>query len=162
LHHPDYRKRFAENLRRELPRIPFAPDFYVFAKAEKKLIALHVGYEHAAEFSLQRIERRSTPFSLRVEKMKLVPDKSTLIYNKSLTLTGIPLEVFDYKLGNRSALEWIIDQYRVFTDARSGIESDPNRLDDQGYIVRLIGTVITVSLETLEIIRAFPPDVSTG
>jgi predicted helicase len=158
LHHPGYRERFAANLKRELPRIPFAPDFRAFAKAGKKLAELHVGYESGEEFPLQRIEHRDVPFSLRVEKMKLTPDKTTLLYNESLNLTGIPPEVFDYKLGNRSALEWVIDQYQVSTDARSGIESDPNRLDDESYTVRLIGQVITVSLETLKIVRALPED----
>ena len=81
--------------------------------------------------------------------MKLTPDKTALIYNNFLTLAGIPPEVFAYKLGNRSALEWVIDQYRVSTDNRSGITNDPNRPDDPEYIVRLIGQVITVSLETL-------------
>jgi predicted helicase len=158
LHHPGYRERFAANLKRELPRIPFAPDFRALAKAGKRLAELHVNYENATEFPLERIEHRGVPFSLRVEKMKLSPDKRELTYNESLTLTGIPPEVFDYKLGNRSALEWVIDQYQVSTDARSGIESDPNRLDDEGYIVKLIGQVITVSLETLNIVHALPDD----
>ena len=82
--------------------------------------------------------------------MKLTPDKTGLIYNNFLTLEGIPPEVFDYKLGNRSALEWVIDQYKVSTDPRSGITNDPNRADDPQYIVRLLAQVITVSLETLQ------------
>ena len=159
LHHPGYRQRFATNLKRELPRLPFAPDFHAFAKAGKKLAELHVGYESAAEFPLKRIVHRGVPQSLRVEKMRWESaEKSALIYNESLTLTGIPLEVFDYKLGNRSALEWVIDQYQVSTDPRSGIESDPNQLDNEGYIVRLLEQVITVSLETLRIVRALPTD----
>ena len=96
------------------------------------------------------------PLNWRVEKMKLTPDKTALIYNNFLTLEGIPPEVFDYKLGNRSALEWVIDQYKVSTDPRSGITNDPNRPDDPQYIVRLLGQVITVSLETLKIINNLP------
>ena len=88
--------------------------------------------------------------------MKLTPDKTALIYNNFLTLDGIPPEVFDYRLGNRSALEWVIDQYQVSTDPRSGITNDPNRPDDPQYIVRLLGQVITVSLETLKIIQTLP------
>ena len=88
--------------------------------------------------------------------MKLTTDKTALIYNDFLTLDGIPPEVFDYRLGNRSALEWVIDQYKVSTDKRSGITNDPNRADDPQYIVRLLGQVITVSLETLAIIKALP------
>ncbi|HVQ37261.1 MAG TPA: type ISP restriction/modification enzyme [Pyrinomonadaceae bacterium] len=82
--------------------------------------------------------------------MKLSKDKRSLIYNDFLTLGGIPPEVFEYRLGNRSALDWIIDQYQVSTDKRSSITNDPNRADDPEYIVRLIGQIITVSLETVK------------
>lgn len=69
-------------------------------------------------------------------------------------MSGIPPEVFEYRLGNRSALDWIIDQYQVSTDKRSGITSDPNRADDSEYIVRLIGQVFTVSLETVKLVTS--------
>jgi predicted helicase len=78
------------------------------------------------------------------------------VLNDFLTLAGIPPETFDYRLGNRSALDWIIDRYQVRTDKRSGIVNDPNRLDDPGYIVRLVGKVITVSLETVEVVDGLP------
>ena len=81
------------------------------------------------------------PLDWRVEKMRLSKDKTQLRYNSFLTLDGIPAAAFGYRLGNRSALEWIIDQYRVKTDKRSGIVNDPNREDDPQYIVRLIGKV---------------------
>jgi predicted helicase len=75
----------------------------------------------------------------------------------SFELRGAPLsEMFDYKLGNRSALEWVIDQYRVTRDEKGSLTSDPNRLDDEKYIVRLIGQVITVSLETLKVVQGLP------
>ena len=94
----------------------------------------------------------------RVEdKMRLSKDKTSLIVNPLLTLEGIPPQVFDYRLGNRSALEWVIDQYQVTTDKRSGVRSDPNRPDDPQYIVRLVGQVIRVSLETVRIVNALPP-----
>lgn len=86
--------------------------------------------------------------------MKLSKDKRSLIYNDFLTLSGIPPEVFEYRLGNRSALDWIIDQYQVSTDKRSGITNDPNRPDDPEYIIRLIGEVITVSIETVKLMRS--------
>jgi predicted helicase len=79
-----------------------------------------------------------------------------LTYNENLTLAGIPPEAFDYRLGNRSALEWIIDQYQVSTDKRSGIVNDPNREDDPQYILRLIKQVIHVSLETMKAVRSLP------
>ena len=88
--------------------------------------------------------------------MILSKDKKQIKYNEFLTLSGIPPEVFEYRLGNRSALDWIIDQYQVSTDRRSGIINDPNDLDDPQYIIRLIGKVITISLETTKTIDSLP------
>ena len=88
--------------------------------------------------------------------MRLSKDKTRLALNPSLTLAGIPPEAFEYRLGNRSALEWVIDQYQVSTDARSGITSEPNRADDEQYIVRLVGQVVRVSVETVKIVKALP------
>lgn len=99
------------------------------------------------------------PLSFRVEdKMRLSKDKTQLKVNPSLTLSGIPPEAFEYRLGNRSALDWVIDQYQVSTDMRSGIISDPNREDDPKYIVRLVGQVIRVSVETVKIVKALPAE----
>jgi predicted helicase len=70
----------------------------------------------------------------------------------------VPLEVYEYKLGNRSALEWVIDQYQIKTDKRSGITHDPNREDDPEYIVKLIGQVVKVSLETVRIVKSLPKE----
>ena len=92
----------------------------------------------------------------RVERITLSKDKTQIVYNDFLTLGGIPPETFEYRLGNRSALEWIIDQYQVRTDKRSGIVNDPNKLNDPQYIIRLISKVVTVSLETMKIINSFP------
>ena len=81
---------------------------------------------------------------------------ASLRVNESLTLTGIPPEVYEYRLGNRSALDWVIDQYRVTEDKRSGIRSDPNRLDDPSSIVKLVGQVVRVSVETVRIVKELP------
>lgn len=156
LHHPIYRETYAANLKRELPRIPFAPDFWGFAQAGAKLAELHVHYQDQPEYKLKWIESDDAPISYRVEKMKLSRDKTQLVVNDFLTLASIPPRAFDYRLGNRSALHWIIDRYRVRTDKRSGIVNDPNRLDDPQYIIRLIGKVITVSLETARIVEGLP------
>ena len=153
---PNDRTRYAANLKRELPRIPFPPDFHAFAAAGKRLMELHIDYEKQPEYKLEQIEDPKTDVTFRVERMKLSKDKTELTYNGFLKLRGIPPAAFDYRLGNRSALEWVIDQYRVSTDARSGIVNDPNREDDPQYILRLIGQVITVSLETQQIIAALP------
>ncbi len=153
LHHPVYREKYAANLKRELPRIPFAPNFWEFVTAGKKLSNLHLNYEQQPEYPLKLMDKADTPLNWRVEKMKLSRDKRQIIYLDSLTLGGIPPETFDYRLGNRSALNWATDQYRVKVDKRSGIVNDPNRLDDEEYIVRLIGKVVLVSLETVGIVR---------
>jgi len=158
LHHPAYRERYADNLKRELPRIPLAPDFRAFSSAGKALAALHLDYEELEPYELEWVETPDVPLSYRVEKMRLAKDKRSLRVNDSLTLAGIPPEVFEYRLGNRSALDWVIDQYRVKTDKRSGITSDPNRPDDPEYIVRLVGQVVDVSLETVKIVAALPDD----
>ena len=156
LHHPEYRTRYRANLKRDLPHIPYVPDFGAFAKAGQRLAEIHVGYEAQPEHRLEFIENSDAPLNWRVEKMRLSKDKTQLEYNDFLTLDGIPPKAFEYRLGNRSALEWVIDQYRVKTDKRSGIINDPNREADPQYIVKLIGKVITVSLETVEIVEALP------
>lgn len=161
LHDPVYRTRYAENLKRELPRIPVAPqdwgagiagNFHHYAAIGEQLMRLHLAYEAANEYPLQWIENRDVPFSWRVEKMRLSKDRTQIVVNESLTLSGVPAEAFDYRLGNRSALEWVLDQYQVTTDKRSGIVSDPNRAEEEEYIVRLVGKVITVSLETVRLV----------
>jgi predicted helicase len=245
LHHPEYRERYAANLRRELPRIPFAsatpsnpshPErspamreanggaeskdpipadthpkpgkefsarnaadsaptserpyaklsaeakervlsevkamqdagelhytskddarvFRALAKAGQRLAEIHVHYEKQPEYKLTTKEKAGEKLNYRVTKMRLSKDKTTLIYNDFLTLSDIPKETYDYRLGNRSALEWVIDQYQVSTDKRSGITNDPNREDDPEYILRLIGQVVTVSLETVKLVRSLP------
>jgi predicted helicase len=150
LHHPGYRERYAGNLKRELPRIPFAPDFKAFAKAGRELARLHVEYESLKPWPLEEILNEKVPYSETVAKMKLSADKRSLTVNESLTLVGIPPETFEYRLGSRSALEWVIDQYQI-----KG-ESDPNREDDPGYIIRLVGQVVRVSVETTQIVKTLP------
>ena len=157
LHHPEYREKYEANLKRDLPHIPFTKDFWGFAKAGAQLADLHVNYESQPEYDkLKLIQTPNMPLDWHVEKMKLSRDKTQIVYNNFLTLDGIPPKTFDYRLGTRSALEWVIDQYRVKTDKRSGIVNDPNRTDDPQYIVKLIGKVITVSVETVDIIDNLP------
>jgi predicted helicase len=151
LHHPEYRTRYAANLKRELPRIPYAPNFHKYAEIGAELMKLHIEYEQQPEYPLDHQE--TGKLNWRVEKMSLSKDKTQLKYNSFLTLGGIPPQTYEYRLGNRSALEWVIDQYQISTDKRSGIVNDPNREDDPEYIVRLIGQVITVSLETVRLVN---------
>ena len=157
LHYPDYRGKYEANLKRDLPNLPYVPDFRAFAKAGERLAEIHVGYEDEPEYPLNFIEKQGMPLDWRVEKMRwLSKDKTRIKYNDFLTLGGIPPEALKYRLGNRSALEWVMDQYRVKTDKRSGIGNDPNREDDPQYIVKLIQKVITISLETVKIVEGLP------
>ena len=163
LHHPQYRERYAENLKRDLPRIPLLSTqkaFQTCVRIGKRLMDLHLHYEEVAEYPLKWIENRDVPISWRVEKMKLTAGKDAVIVNEWLTLAGIPQECFQYRLGNRSALEWVIDQYQVSEDKRSGIVSDPNREDEPEYIVRLVGRVVTVSVETVKLVRELAREVT--
>ena len=153
LHHPSYCEIYQENLKRELPRIPFLPDFWGFVKTGRRLGEIHVSYEDQPEYHLDFIETPGKSLNWCVEKMRLSKDKTCIRYNDFLTLAGIPPEALNYRLGNRSALDWVIDQYRVKTDKRSGITNDPNRANDEKYIVKLIGKVITVSLETVKLVK---------
>ncbi len=166
LHHPTYREKYEMNLKRDLPHIPtplapldrgVAADFWSFSKAGAALADLHVNYESVPKYDkLRKVETPGMQVNWDVEKMKLSKDKTQLKYNDFLTLDGIPAEVYNYRLGTRSALEWIVDQYRVKTDKRSGIVNDPNRADAPQYIVDLIARVITVSLKTVKIVESLP------
>jgi predicted helicase len=127
---------------------------FAWVPSSAELAALHLGYESAPEWPLVKRETPGAPLDWRVKKVRLTADKAAVIYNDWLTLEGIPPEVFAYRLGNRSALEWVIDQYQVSTDSRSGITSDPNRADDPQYMVRLVGQVVRVSVETVRLVRA--------
>lgn len=159
LHSTEYREKYQANLKRELPRVPLPntmEQFQAFVTAGERLADLHVNYESQPEYPLEKIENPNKQLNWRVEKMKLTKDKTAIVYNDFLTLAGIPPEAFKYVVRNKSALSWIIDRYQVRTDKRSGIVNDPNRPDDPQYIVRLIGQVITVSLETVKIVKGLP------
>jgi predicted helicase len=155
LHHPQYRECYAENLKRDLPHIPLLQRqeaFEACVQIGKQLMDIHLNYEQAKD-SLEWLENEDVPFSWRVEKMRLSTDKRVVVVNESLRLGPLPPECFEYRLGNRSALEWVIDQYQVTTDKRSGIVSEPNQLDNEEYSVRLVGKVVTVSVETVKLVK---------
>lgn len=156
LHHPLYREKFADNLKRDLPRIPFvagAETFRAWAGVGARLASLHLEYESGPRYQLDW--QTSGPVDYRVTKMKRQGEGggARIIYNETLALAGIPAAAWDYRLGNRSALDWIIDQYQVKTDKRSGIVSDPNAYsDDPQYIVKLVERVTHVSVETMRLV----------
>jgi predicted helicase len=167
LHSPEYRERYASDLKKMLPRIPklaSADDFWAFSRAGGELAALHIGYESVDPYTLT--EHVSGERELRVEKMKYAGkpgawDKSTVIYNEHITLSGVPLEAQEYMLGSRSALDWVIERYRVRVDKASGIRNDPNdwgrEHGEPEYILNLVKRIVTVSLETVRIVKSLPP-----
>jgi predicted helicase len=164
LHSPDYREQFQGDLKKMLPRIPKVKNFRAFSDAGRALSQLHLNYETVEPYPLD--ERRSVNASDRVEKMKYaktgrVADKSTIVYNSGITVSGIPEEAHEYMLGSRSAIDWIIERYQVKTDKASGIINDPNDwAEEQGnsrYILDLLARIVTVSVETVKIVKSLPP-----
>lgn len=178
MHSPEYRTTYAADLKKVLPRIPFVTDPQPFIAAGRALADLHINYESAEPYRLTGLDVTPTgnPFDFyRVEKLsfakrreggKLTADKSTIIYNERIILGDIPLAAYDFVIGARSAIEWLIDRYQVKTDKASGIVNDPNgwarEVDNPRYILDLIARVVTVSLETMKIVESLPPlDVIT-
>lgn len=160
LHHPRFRSHFAENLRSGIPRIPLAKDFHACVSIGEKLVDLHVNYEKAQRFDLTWVESKDFPLSTKVKsRMVLDKDAGTVVINNSLTLQGIPKDAFDYVLGTRSALEWVVDQYRCEEDEEGNITSDCNDPKDDDYVVNLIERVTTVSIETMSLIATLPEDI---
>jgi len=157
LHSEDYRQHYAANLKRELPRIPYASDFWAYCRAGQQLAELHLNYQQQPEYPLTRLYAPDQAYDWTVRRMRWNADKTAILYNDWLTLGDVPPAALEYRLGHRCALEWVIDQYQVKLDSRSGIVNDPNRPDDPQFLLRLIGQIAQISVETVKIIRALPP-----
>ena len=163
LHHKEYREKYRVNLKDSLPHIPFAENFWAFAEAGEKLAKLHINYESVSKYDgLTLKEKPNTKLNWSVEKMTFENNNTQINYNDFLTIEGIPAEAHDYKLGSWSALKWLENQYQIKVDKdtknRKGsyIVRDPNSEENPKYIVDLIARVITVSLETVKIIKGLP------
>ena len=170
LHSPEYRDRFASNLKKDLPRIPLAEDFAAFSLAGRRLANLHLNYETVAPWG-SIVEERKGDMPGRTVKIRFGKcektdenpkgvDRTVLHVSDETTLRGIPEEAYEYVVNGRSAIEWLIDRYQVTTDTKggSGIVNDPNEYsDDPRYIVDLVKRVVTVSMETMEIVHMLPP-----
>lgn len=172
LHSPEYRERYRNDLKKMLPRIPFVTsqeDFWDFSNAGRKLADLHLNYENIEPYPLTEEIKGNPedPAVYKVTKMCFAKtkdkkdDKTTIIYNDYITLSGIPLEAYNYIVNGKSALEWIIERYQVTVDKKSGIINDPNKwLEEQNnprYIVDLIKRIVRVSIETIKIMNELPP-----
>jgi predicted helicase len=161
LHHPVYREQFGQNLRAGIPRIPYAENFEKYVEVGRRLIRLHIDYETAEAFELKWVEQPKRVLSYKVSgRMGLNKDLGTLVFNDSLTLEGIPPDAFQYRLGTRSALEWVVDQYKLEKDEDGNVTSDPNDAENERYIVDLIGRVTAVSINTLSLIKELPAKMS--
>lgn len=187
LHSPAYREKYADNLSKELPRIPCvkkAEDFQAFAKAGRRLAEIHIHYESAKMYpvgstsltnrtgSVIERSRNADTQTLPDEKLYRVTqmkygkngkteDRKTLIYNEYITLTGIPLEAYEYILNGKPALDWIVERYCVSTHKESGIVNDANLWGietekNPKYPLELFQRIITVSLETMKIVKSLP------
>lgn len=167
LHSPEYKQRFASDLKKMLPRIPFADDFQAFSRAGRKLGEWHLNYETVEPFPLTEESKRLVmeDGDYRVKKMTFgkkdgKPDKTVIAYNEHLTLRDIPLEAYDYVVNGKPAIEWIIERYQVTIDKASGIKNDPNdwctEHDTPRYIVDLLKRIVRVSVESARIVNALP------
>lgn len=164
LHSPEYKQRFATDLKKMLPRIPFTADFRAFCDAGRKLGEWHLNYETVEPFPLTEESKRLVMEGddYRVSKMAFgkkegKPDKSVIVYNDHLTLRDIPLEAYEYVVNGKPALEWIMERYAVTVDKSSGIKNDPNAWsEDPRYIVDLVKRIVRVSLESARIVKALP------
>ena len=167
LHAPSYREAFANDLSKEIPRIPFAPDFHAFAKAGKALASLHLGYETCEQYRLSLVfahdgEPQPHHFRLTEKAMRFAtPAKTTLIINEHLRLSGIPQAAHQYVVNGRTPLEWFIDRYRIKRDKESGILNDPNGwFEDPRDLVTAIECIVHVSVESTRIIEGLPSQIA--
>lgn len=171
LHSEEYRERYADNLTKELPRIPCvkkAEDFWAFSKAGRALAHWHLNYETVEPYKAT-LDTGTTPYSqlsdedFYVEKMKFAKkgEKGTVVYNKRITIKDIPLEAYEYVVNGKPALEWVMERQGVSTHKDSGIVNDANdwaieTMNNPAYPLELFLRVITVSLETMKIVKSLP------
>jgi len=171
LHSQKYRERYADNLNKELPRIPCvkkSKDFWAFSKAGRDLAELHINYETVKPYKvkLEKGIKKLSDEDYYVTKMKFAKsgkekDKTTVIYNPKITITDIPIEAYEYVVNGKPALEWVMERQAVTIDKKSGIVNDANlwateTMGNAKYPLELYTRVITVSIETMKIVNALP------
>jgi predicted helicase len=165
LHSPEYKSRFGADLRKMLPRIPFAKEFRSFSNTGRKLGDWHLNYETIEPFPLTEVSNRLVMEANDYRVVKMVfgknagkPDKSVIVYNEHMTLKDIPLDAYEYIVNGKSALDWIMERYAITVDKASGIQNDPNQWsDDPRYIVDLVKRIVRVSIESVRLVKSLPP-----
>lgn len=177
LHARDWRAKYAVNLRKGLPRIPLAPNFWPFRDGGQKLIDLHLGYETCEPWPLKvvttgdpddphtyRIANKMRWAKTRNAEGKLVSDKSTLYINKHCRIEGIPDETHNYEVNGKTPLDWAIARLTVTTHNKSGIKNNANQwhawADDPYELVLHLQRLVRVSIETTRIVKGLPPALS--
>lgn len=159
LNSPDYQKYYANDLKKDLARIPNVIPKEEYIKIGKKLINLHLNYEKVPVYDKVTIAKTGNDY--KVTKMRIdkkFKDRSVIIFNNDITISDIPKKAYQYIVNGKSAIEWIIDQYRIKADKKSGIVDDPNEYsDDPKYIFNLLLRIINVSVQTVDLINQLPP-----
>ena len=167
LNSPEYQQKYANDLKKDLARIPVVVNKEKYVEVGKKLMDLHINYEEVPVYSDVRIIASENP-SYVVKKMKFdkkrdpetnrnINDRSKIIFNSDITISNIPEKAYEYVVNGRSAIEWIMDQYQVKTDKKSGITDDPNDFsDDPKYIFNLLLRIINVSVQTVDLVNSLP------
>ncbi len=165
IHNPNYREKYKQNLKREFPRLPFYTDFKKWSNWGKKLIDLHIDFETVEPYSNLATTRALSPKENPKPKLKAIKEKGTIILDENTTISGLPDEVWEYKLGNRSAIEWILNQYQETTYSKKVIETSPDKktlhenfnnykfADFKEHVIDLIKRLTTVSVKTFEIMN---------
>ena len=160
---PEYRTRFAADLKKMVPRIPISPNFKQFVAVGRDLSSLHLSFRTIREFPLEEKWNDHKTFDVRKMILKRNPGQestSSIIYNDHLTLSGIPERAFEYTLGSKSCLDWLVSRYQIKKDDDSGIVNDPNdwlaQSDDPEYLIKLIKRIVTLSIESLDLIESMP------
>lgn len=167
LNSPEYQQKYANDLKKDLAHIPIVTNKEKYVEAGKKLMDLHINYEEVPVYPDVKIIASDEP-SYVVKKMKFgkkldpetnrkVNDRSKIIFNSDITVENIPEKAYEYVVNGRSAIEWIMDQYQVKTDKKSGITDDPNDFsDDPKYIFNLLLRIINVSVQTVDLVNSLP------
>ena len=158
LNSSEYQEKYANDLKKDLARIPVVKNKNKYVEVGKKLMDLHLNYEDVAPYDDVDVICGDNP-SYRVKKMKFGKgkDKSTIIFNDDITIKNIPDKAYEYIVNGRSAIEWIMDQYQIKTNNKSGIVDDPNDFsNDPKYIFNLLLRIINVSVQTVDLINQLP------